>query len=40
MQNNDNIFIEYQTVTRFNDKMITYIDIYGRDEEYLKILRQ
>lgn len=34
------IFIEYQTVTRFNDKMITYIDIYGRDEEYLKILRQ
>jgi len=34
------IFIEYQTVTRVDTKMITYIDIYGRDEQYLKILRE
>lgn len=34
------IFIEYQSVTRDrNNRMIVYIDIYGRDEEYLKIMR-
>ncbi|MFT5859646.1 MAG: murein L,D-transpeptidase YcbB/YkuD [Flavobacteriaceae bacterium] len=34
------IFIEYITVARRGDEMITYIDIYGRDEEYLKIMRE
>ena len=35
------IFIEYQTVTRKGkDKMTVYLDIYGRDEEYLELLRQ
>ncbi|MFT5780343.1 MAG: murein L,D-transpeptidase YcbB/YkuD, partial [Crocinitomicaceae bacterium] len=33
------IYIEYVTVARRGIKMITYIDIYGRDEEYLKIMR-
>ncbi len=35
------IFVEYQTVTRDpENKMVVYIDIYGRDEEYLKIMRE
>jgi len=34
------IFIEYLTVTRKDNQMQMYIDIYGRDEEYLKILRE
>ena len=35
------IFVEYQSVTRNqNNRMIVYIDIYGRDEEYLKIMRE
>lgn len=34
------IFVEYQTVTRDkNENMVIHIDIYGRDEEYLKIMR-
>lgn len=33
------IFVEYQTVARKGMEMITYVDIYGRDEEYLKIMR-
>lgn len=32
------IYIEYQTVVRDGTKLKTYIDIYGRDEEYLKIM--
>jgi len=34
------IFIEYLTVTRTGDRMSMYLDIYGRDEEYLKIMRE
>lgn len=35
------IFVEYQSVTRDQkNRMIVYIDIYGRDEEYLKIMRK
>ncbi len=34
------IFIEYQTVTRQDTSMVLYIDVYARDEEYLKIMRQ
>ena len=34
------IYIEYVTVVRKGDEMITHIDIYGRDEEYLEILRE
>lgn len=34
------VYIEYQTVTRNGTEMITYVDIYGRDEEYLKIMRE
>ena len=33
------IFVEYRTVTRKDNAMIIHIDIYGRDEEYLKIMR-
>ena len=34
------IFVEYQTVTRSDTSMVMYLDVYARDEEYLKILRQ
>ena len=34
------IFVEYHTVTRSGSSMKMYIDIYARDEEYLKIMRQ
>ena len=34
------IFIEYVSVARVGEQMITHIDIYGRDEEYLKIMRE
>ncbi len=34
------IFIEYITVVRKGEDMITHIDIYGRDEEYLKIMNE
>ena len=34
------IFIEYQTVVRTGGKMQLYLDIYGRDEEYLEIMRE
>jgi murein L,D-transpeptidase YcbB/YkuD len=34
------IYIDYITVGRIEQEMIVYLDIYGRDEEYLKILRQ
>ncbi|MCH2225724.1 MAG: L,D-transpeptidase family protein [Crocinitomicaceae bacterium] len=32
------VYIEYVTVARKGTDMIMYLDIYGRDEEYLKIL--
>jgi len=34
------IFVEYRTVTRVNNEMRMHIDVYGRDEEYIKILYQ
>lgn len=34
------IFIEYQSATRKGLDMALYLDIYGRDEEYLKIMRE
>lgn len=35
------IFVEYQTVTRNKkNEMVVYVDVYGRDEEYLKILHE
>jgi len=34
------IYVDYVTVARYKDRMIVHIDIYGRDEEYLKIMRQ
>ncbi|PIE87508.1 MAG: hypothetical protein CSA03_00040 [Bacteroidetes bacterium] len=34
------VYIEYVTVARVGDQMVTHIDIYGRDEEYLKIMRE
>ncbi|NRA13553.1 MAG: L,D-transpeptidase family protein [Crocinitomicaceae bacterium] len=34
------IYIDYVTVARVNQRMVTYLDIYGRDEEYLKIMRE
>ncbi len=34
------IFVEYRTVTRDGERMVTHIDIYGRDEEYLKIMNE
>lgn len=34
------IFVEYQTITRNKDnQMVMHIDVYGRDEEFLKIMR-
>lgn len=33
------IFVEYQTVSADKDRMIFHIDIYKRDEEYLKIMK-
>lgn len=34
------IFVEYRTVTRANNEMRMHIDVYGRDEEYIKIMYQ
>jgi len=34
------IFVEYQTVSADKDRMIFHIDIYKRDEEYLKIMKE
>lgn len=34
------IYVDYVTVAREKDRMIVHVDIYGRDEEYLKIMRQ
>lgn len=34
------IFVEYRTVTRAQNEMKMHIDVYGRDEEYIKILYQ
>ncbi len=34
------IYVDYVTVAREKDRMVVHIDIYGRDEEYLKIMRQ
>ncbi|MFK7786410.1 MAG: L,D-transpeptidase family protein [Crocinitomicaceae bacterium] len=34
------VFIEYVSVARVGEQMVTHIDIYGRDEEYLKILTE
>ena len=33
------IFVEYQTVFADREVLIFYLDIYKRDEEYLKIMR-
>lgn len=33
------VYVEYQTVVADSEKMIFYIDIFKRDEEYLKIMR-
>ncbi|XOV68308.1 MAG: L,D-transpeptidase family protein [Fluviicola sp.] len=34
------IYVDYVTVARVKDRMVVHVDIYGRDEEYLKIMRQ
>jgi murein L,D-transpeptidase YcbB/YkuD len=34
------VYIEYVSVARIGEQMITHIDIYGRDEEYLKIMME
>ncbi len=34
------IYIDYVSVVRKEQQMVVHLDIYGRDEEYLKILRQ
>lgn len=34
------IFIEYETGAREGEKMKLHIDIYGRDEEYMKLLEE
>ncbi len=34
------IYVDYVSVARDKDRMVVHIDIYGRDEEYLKIMRQ
>lgn len=33
------IFVEYQTVTTYNDHLIFHLDIYFREEELIKILK-
>ncbi len=34
------IFIEYRSVVREGERMKIYIDVYGRDEEYLQLMRE
>ena len=34
------IYIVYESVVRDREEMVIHIDIYGRDEEYLKIMNQ
>ncbi len=34
------IFVEYETGARVGNKMRLHIDIYGRDEEYIKLLEE
>lgn len=34
------IYIDYVSVVRKDKRMVIHLDIYGRDEEYLKLLRQ
>lgn len=34
------IYVEYVTVVRAGEQMVTHIDIYGRDEEYLEIMNE
>jgi murein L,D-transpeptidase YcbB/YkuD len=34
------IFIEYVTAVRVGEQMVTHIDIYGRDEEYIEIMNE
>lgn len=34
------IYVDYVSVARDKDRMVVHVDIYGRDEEYLKIMRQ
>lgn len=34
------IFIEYESVSREGEKMILHIDIYGRDEEFLRVFNE
>ena len=34
------VYVEYVSVVRSGEDMITHIDIYGRDEEYLKIMME
>jgi len=33
------VFVEYRSVCADRDKLVFYVDIYGRDEEYLKAFR-
>lgn len=34
------VFIEYQTVSRTKNNIASYIDIYSRDDEYIKIMNE
>lgn len=34
------IYIEYESVSREGERMVLHIDIYGRDEEFLRIFNQ
>ncbi len=34
------VYVEYVSVVRLGEQMVTHIDIYGRDEEYLKIMME
>lgn len=34
------IYVEYRTVVREKEKMVVHLDIYGRDEEYVKIMTE
>tara|TARA_Y100000589_G_scaffold329741_1_gene377205 strand:+ start:2011 stop:3582 length:1572 start_codon:yes stop_codon:yes gene_type:complete len=34
------VFVEYQTVSRIKNNIANYIDIYSRDDEYIKIMNE
>ena len=34
------IFVEYQTVVGYPNRMVFYMDLYGRDEQWIRIFKK